>query len=58
MLILLFKLIVMTALVIFAICAFIRILPWIVGMLAALGFLIEFYLRGIQADGDEPHLSA
>jgi len=54
MLTILFKIIVLAALVVFAICGFIRILPWLAGILAALGLLIELYLRGIGSSGDEP----
>jgi hypothetical protein len=45
---------VLTALVIFAICTFMRIMPWLAGILAALGLLIELYLRGIKLSGDQP----
>jgi len=54
MLILLCKIIVVTALVIFAICGLIRIMPWLAGILAVLGLLIELYLRGIGSSGAEP----
>jgi hypothetical protein len=54
MLTILFKIIVLAALVVFAICGFIRIRPWLAGILAALGLLIELYLSGPSGDGPPP----
>jgi len=50
MLTLLLKIIIVTALVVFAVRAFIRLAPW----LATLGLLIKWYLASLQSDGDEP----
>jgi hypothetical protein len=44
------KIIIVTALVVFAIRAFIRLAPW----LATLSLLVKWYLASLQSDGDEP----
>ena len=58
MLILLCKIVVAIAVIVFAVRTFIRLWPWLAGILAALGMLIKLYLASLQSKGDEPPPSA